>query len=130
MSIIELENFIKTSFKDSKYNSWFNKYPFFVTFIAEILRSSVALPSLAKMLDQKDKMAKMSVTLLFTFVIGMMMKKMVHAKAPFSFRVLHFFIRASVLTALRIGIVIYFFQEELTPAWKLFHVHVFKNFFF
>jgi hypothetical protein len=90
----------------------------------------VALPQLAKMLDQKDKLAKMSVTLLFTFVVGMILKKMVHAKAPFSFKVIHFFLRASFLMVLRIGIVIYFFQEELTPAWKLFHTHVIKNLFF
>lgn len=130
MSIIELENHIKITFKDSQYAPWFKKYPFFVTFIAEMLRSPEALPQMAKIADQKDKVVKISVGLLFTIILGMFMKRMVPKSAGFLLRCSHFFIRVFILNVLRIGIFVYFFKNEMGPTWILFQRHVLKNLFF
>lgn len=101
--------------------------PKFIDFLDDLIRDDKALQKMANIVNDKKKLVAFFVFNILLFFIGYVFKKLHRAKNLESgamMRIVRFFWRLSFMSAIRIGVVIYFFGENLSPTWNL----VQKNF--
>ncbi|PIP90669.1 MAG: hypothetical protein COW01_14905 [Bdellovibrionales bacterium CG12_big_fil_rev_8_21_14_0_65_38_15] len=102
--------------------------PKFIDFLDDLMRDEQALQKAANIINDKKKLAAFFVFNLLLFFIGFIFKKLHRAKNLESgamMRMVRFFWRLSFMSAIRVGVIIYFFGANLSPTWDI----VKKNFF-
>lgn len=101
--------------------------PKFIDFLDDLIRDDQALQKVANIINDKKKLSAFFVFNILLFLIGHIFKKLHRAKNLKSgamMRIVRFFWRFSFMSAIRLGVIIYFYGENLSPTWNL----VQKNF--
>ena len=102
--------------------------PQFINFLDDLIRDEVALQKVANIINDKKKLGAFFLFNILLFFIGFMFKKLHRAKNLESgalMRMVRFFWRLSFMSAIRVGVIIYFFGANLSPTWDI----VKRNFF-
>lgn len=104
------------------------RHPKLVLLLARLLKSEKALPSMASILDDKNKLY----TFLFINValfVFLKLRKMIanrknsgnkFYKKSFFDSLFGWVIATCIVLSIRVGIFVYFFGKEATPAWEVF----------
>ncbi|MBC7427559.1 MAG: hypothetical protein H7336_03040 [Bacteriovorax sp.] len=117
----ELLKRLDESTKDSPMRPYMQQFPDISIFAVRLIKDKDSIPSVVKIMEDRDRLIRFAGVMLFTIVFGMILKKIMHKEGrSFIKAAIYFLLRAYLLFAIRIGVVYYFFSTELTPAAKIF----------
>lgn len=109
------------STKDSVARPYMDQFPNITIFAVRLIKDKESIPSMAKILEDKDRLIWFAGAMLSTILFGFILKRVMHREGrSFLKAVLYFFIRMYIVFAVRVAIVYYFYSVELTPAAKVF----------
>ena len=98
-----------------------SKYPKVSLFFARILKDQDAMPSLFKIIKNREKLMYFGFAMLGTIILGFLIKRAFRKLDSSIFRDIKlFFMRVFLLLGARIFILISFFGTELRPTWNIF----------
>ena len=120
MSEKELMALLKENTVGSSASKYIDKFPKLAVFTVRLIKDKNALPSLAKILDDHERLIRflgiMISTMLFAFLLRRLMKREGRSILK---SVSLWFVRFLIISALRFAIIIYFFSSELTPLMSI-----------
>ncbi|MEA9358499.1 hypothetical protein SHI21_19845 [Bacteriovorax sp. PP10] len=109
------------STKESVARPYMDQFPNITIFAVRLIKDKESIPSMAKILEDKDRLIWFVGAMLSTILFGFILKKVMHREGrSFLKAVLYFFIRMYIVFAVRVAIVYYFYSVEFTPAAKVF----------
>lgn len=109
------------STKDSPARPYMDQFPNVTIFAVRLIKDKESLPTLVKILEDKDRLIWFAGTMLSTIIIGFLLKRFMHREGrSFLKAALYFFVRLYIMFAIRVAVVYYFYSAELTPAAKVF----------
>lgn len=121
LSEAELLKRLHEGTKDSVIKPYLNEFPNLTIFTVRLLKDAESIPSLVKILEDKERLIWFASAMLTTFIIGFLLKRFMHREGrSFLKATLYFFIRLYVMLGIRIAIVYYFYSVEFTPAARVF----------
>ncbi len=121
----KIKSLIEQRSKGTRAEMIYEKAPFLLDFVAQILHHKDVMPNLLR--DSKDlqKTKTMGImmigTFVFSFILGFILKRI---KAGFFTRVWLTLFKFSAVWALRVGILLHFYGDGLRPASKIFYSSV------
>ncbi len=116
----ELEGLLKDSFKTSGPGAFFANSPRFILLLVRLIKDKKALPSLVKILDDQSKLIKFYSAILFTFILGIFLKKIMRKEGqPISIALWLWFVRFSIIYLVRFIIIFMFYGNEISPALNI-----------
>jgi hypothetical protein len=117
----ELLKRLDESTKKSIARPYMDQFPNITIFAVRLIKDKESIPSMVKILEDKDRLVWFAGAMLSTILIGFILKRIMHREGrSFLKAVLYFFIRMYTMFAIRVAIVYYFYSVELTPAAKVF----------
>jgi len=117
----ELEaRFIEAS-KQSKFYPYIEKFPKSIVFGARLIKDKEAIPSLVQIVEDKKRLITCGAILILSIFVGLTLKKLFHSdKRSFLGVIFFFLLRVYLMLFLRIGIIYYYFSNELKPTVEVF----------
>lgn len=107
--------------KQSIARPYMEQFPNITIFAVRLIKDKESIPSMVKILEDRDRLIWFAGTMLFTIVFGFILKKVMHREGrSFLKAALYFFIRMYIVFAVRVAVVYYFYSVEFTPAAKVF----------
>lgn len=107
--------------KTSPMRSYMDEFPNITIFAVRLIKDKESIPSIVKILEDKDKLIWFSGIMIFTIVIGFLLKRFTHREGRSFLRAFFYFVlRMYFMLALRIGIIYYYYHVEFTPAARVF----------
>lgn len=107
--------------ENSSLRPYMDKYPNINIFTVKLIKDENAIPSIAKIVEDRDRLINFFGVLLGTVILGYFVKKLFHREGrSFLMAVFYFLIRIHVMFAIRCYVIYFFYSEELTPAAKIF----------
>ena len=100
---------------------------FLIEFATKLLRSPDALPRLMGVIKDRSRLLIYVLCNLGTIVLGFFLKRLMKTQESASVALKRFFGRIIILYAIRIGLFVYFFSYEASPAWNIFLDVIFKK---
>ena len=120
MSEPELVNLLKENSKNSTAAVYISRYPKVTLFTVRLIKDKEALPNLGKILDDEQNLIRFSGMMLTTIIFGFFLKQFMKKDGrSIVLAISLWFFRFLIINSFRIGILIYFFGPELTPAFKI-----------
>lgn len=121
MSEGELIKRMDEATKGSKFRPYMDQFPKITLFAIRLIKDPESLPSLVKILENKDRLIWFFSAMIFSLVLGIILKKIMHNKEQaFLKKVFYFFLRVYILFIVRACIFYFFFNKELGPTIKIF----------
>lgn len=122
LSDADLKEFFHKSFKDSKIEELFNKYPVIVDKMILIIRSDEVIPNFVKMSQDKDRMIYFVSAILVTFIFGFITKRIFYGpKSSFLGMCGGFILHGFFMFLVRLGVIFFFYRNELTPLINIIY---------
>jgi hypothetical protein len=116
----ELLEQLSSNIKDSKLAPLFKNNPTITLFMVRMIQDKNALPDLAKIFENKDRFITFSYWMLGTFVLSFIIRRIIKINnAGFFEAVFLWFIRFFIILFVRLGLIYYFFSNELEPSFKV-----------
>jgi hypothetical protein len=116
MSESELIKLLKDNTKDSSAADYINRFPKLAIFTVRLIKDKDALPNMAKILDDQDRLIHFAAIMITTMIFAFFLKYLMKGEGRSVFKALSFwFLRFLIISSLRIGIIFYFFSIELAP---------------
>lgn len=117
----ELLKRLDESTKESPVRPYMDQFPNITIFAVRLIKDKESIPSMVKILEDKDRLIWFAGVMISTIIFGFVLKRFMHREGrSFPKAVLYFFIRLYIMFGLRVAIVYYFYSTELTPAAKVF----------
>lgn len=124
MSDQEILRMLKEQSQNSKLQNFFEEHPKINLFRAHAMKDKEALPELASILDQRQRLIQYSVVMLATLLLGFIIKRFLHKKdQPLAVYLALVFARIFFVLLIRLGITIGFFGHQLRPMFNLIVQH-------
>ncbi|MBY0415516.1 MAG: hypothetical protein K2Q18_15190 [Bdellovibrionales bacterium] len=121
LSETELLKRLDDGLKDSQLRPYFEEIPDLKLLAVRLIKDKESLPSLVKILENKDRLIHFVSALLFSIVFGFVLKRAMHREGRvFVVSALFFILRFFIMLAIRLAIINYFFSDEIAPALKVF----------
>lgn len=96
-------------------------YPKITLFVVRMIKDKEALPYATKILENKKKLINFAAVMISSVLVGFLVARFVRTKSKSFGKVfLLFLLRVFLMMGLRIGIIIFFFGEELYPLYRVF----------
>ncbi len=106
---------------DSPIRPYINQFPNMTKYFVRLLKDSESVPSLIKILEDKDTLIWFIGVMLSTIIFGILLKKYMHREGrSFPISAFYFFVRFFIMILLRVAVVYYFYSKELSPAARVF----------
>lgn len=116
------------STKQSAFRPYMDQFPNATLFAVRLIKDKESIPSMVKILEDRDRLVWFAGTMLFTIIFGFILKRIMHREGrSFLKAALYFFIRIYIMFAIRVAVVYYFFSVEFTPAAKVFKATFLKH---
>jgi hypothetical protein len=116
----ELIEQFNANIKDSRVAPFLKKYPLATVFMVRLIQDKTALPSLAKIIENKERLITYSYWMLGTFVFAFILRRMLKIdNAGFFEAIALWFFRFFVMLFIRLGLTYYFFSNEFEPTFKV-----------
>lgn len=120
MSSVEMRNMVLDHTRGQKYYFILVDYPKILDFIIELIRDENAIPHMVKVIENKDRFKIFVAVMLCSIIFGFVIARIVSTKEKNLKKIFALFVlRIIIMFSIRIGIVYYFFSEELTPAFNV-----------
>ena len=117
----ELLKRLDESTKESAVRPYMDQFPNITIFAVRLIKDKESIPSMVKILEDRDRLIWFVGAMLSTIIFGFLLKRFMHREGrSFPKAVLYFFVRLYIMFGLRVAVVYYFFSTELTPAAKVF----------
>lgn len=117
----ELLKQIEENSKNSPIRPYLDKFPNVSLFAVKLVKDTESLPSIAKIVEDRDKLIYFGGIMVATIIFGFFLKKLMHREGrSFIKSLIYFILRMHIMFALRIYIIYYFYSAELTPAARIF----------
>lgn len=118
----DLRSFIQKSFKDSKVEELFNKYPSIVDKMIMIIRSDEVIPNFVKVIQDKDRLIYFVAAILCTFILSFLTKRIFYGpKSTFLGMCGGFILHSLFMMVVRLAVVYFFYKDELIPFVKIIY---------
>jgi hypothetical protein len=128
MSEAELVALLKDNTKGSSAEEYINRFPKLVVFAVRLIKDKEAIPSMARILDDQDRLISFSGIMLATILFAFFLKRFMKREGRSIGKALGlWFLRFLIISALRFGITLYFFSAELEPMFKIASKTFFKS---
>lgn len=96
------------------------KFPNFSELLKNIIKSEEAIPGIVNIAEDKQRLIYFAAAILTSFIIGFLSKRIFYGRHYGCVgTVVGFILHCIFMTAIRIGIVIYFFGQDLSPTFKI-----------
>lgn len=120
MSEPELMTLLKENTKGSSAEKFVEYFPQMIVFAVRVIKDKDALPGLAKILDNKKSLIRLSSAMIATFIFGFILKKIMSKKGrSIAEAIGSWFLRFFIMTTLRLGITYVIFGAEIMPTVKV-----------
>ena len=120
MSEKELVQLLKDNTSGSKASTYIDRFPKLAIFTVRLIKDKDALPNLAKILDDQERLIRFLGIMISTILIAFLLKRLMKRKGRSVVQALSFwFLRFIIISSLRFGILIYFFSSELSPLFSI-----------
>jgi hypothetical protein len=120
MSESQLVALLHENTKDSKAGIYIDRFPKLAIFTVRLIKDPKALPSLAKIIDDQDRLIHFSSAMIVTILISLILKRFMKKEGRTILRAFGlWFLRFSIISFLRFGVLYYFFSAELTPMFNI-----------
>ena len=107
--------------KDSQLRPYLEEFPNITLFIIRLIKDKESVPSLVKIVENKNRMINFVALMLCTILVGIFLKRLMQRDGrSFMEAVFYFFLRTAILWGLRIYVIDSFFHDELAPAIQVF----------
>lgn len=114
--------------KDSELKPYFEEFPNIKLLSVRLIKDKESLPSLVKILENKDRLIYFVSAMLCTIIFGYILKRAMHREGrPFIIATLMFLLRFFILLGIRLALIQYFFGPEIAPAIKVFKATFMTN---
>ena len=117
----ELLKRLDESTKESAARPYMEQFPNITIFAVRLIKDKESIPSMVKILEDRDRLIWFAGIMLSTILLGIILKRIMHREGrSFLKAALYFFIRMYIMFAIRVAIVYYFYSVEFAPAAKVF----------
>lgn len=117
----ELLKILKERTKDSPVGRYYEQYPKVALYAVRLIRDKESIPSIVKIVENKERLIHFGSAMLCTIIFAFILKRIMHREGrSFLKAAFYFLVRFTVMSAIRVGVIYYFFNVELTPAAKVF----------
>lgn len=124
----ELLKRLDESTKHSVVRPYMDQFPNITIFAVRLIKDKESIPSMVKILEDRDRLIWFGGIMLFTVIFGFILKRIMHREGrSFLKAALFFLIRIYIMFAIRVAVVYYFFSVEFTPAAKVFKATFMKH---
>lgn len=116
----QLVTILRSNTEGSSMAPYIERYPKLTLFAVRLIKEPEALPSLAKIVDDQDKLIRFGGIMLLTILVGFLLKRLMKKEGRSVLEALGFwFFRFLIMTSLRFGILIYFYGKEIEPTFSV-----------
>lgn len=120
MSERELIKLLLENTKGSSAGEYIDRYPKLAVFTVRLIKDKDALSSLAKVADDQKRSIRFMGIMISTILISFLLKRFMRKEGrPVLEAVTLWFLRFVLITTLRIGIILFFFSDEIIPTLKI-----------
>lgn len=106
---------------ESAARPYINQFPNITKYFVRLIKDTESVPSMIKILEDKERLIWFFGVMLLTIVFGIFLKKFMHKEGrSFPKAALYFFVRLYIMFGIRVAVVYYFYSKEFTPAAKVF----------
>lgn len=120
MSESELSKLLRDNTKNSSSEKLISNYPNIILFSVRLIKDKLAIPNLAKIIDDQKKLIRFTGIMILTFLISFLLKFVLKKSGRSVLKAVSlWFLRFMIMMSIRLGIIIYFFGEELAPTFKI-----------
>lgn len=111
------------STRESSLRPYMDKFPNVTIFAVRLIKDEESIPSMVKILEDRDRLIHFAGIMLGTIIFGFLLKRLMHReKRSFLRAALYFFARIYIMFVIRVAVVYYFYSAELTPAARIFKI--------
>lgn len=120
MGEVELIKLLKENSKGSTAEVYIDRYPKLAVFTVRLIKSKEALPGLAQIIDDQDRLIHFAGIMITTILIAFFLKRLMKREGRSVGKALGlWFLRFLIISFLRLGIILYFFSTELAPTFNI-----------
>ncbi|MDD4976862.1 MAG: hypothetical protein PHY93_21085, partial [Bacteriovorax sp.] len=120
MSERELVQLLRDNTKGSSAEDYINRFPKLVVFTVRLIKDKEAIPSMARIIDDQDRLISFTGIMLTTILLAFLLKRFMKEEGRSIANALGFwFLRFLIISSLRFAIVLYFFSAELKPMIRI-----------
>ncbi|MGZ3790218.1 MAG: hypothetical protein ACXVLQ_16920 [Bacteriovorax sp.] len=117
MSEAELVKILNDNTRGTNTAAYLERFPKITVFTVRLIKDPNALPWLAKIIDEQDKLIRFVGIMLSTILVAFFLKKLMKKEGRGIFEAMGFwFIRFLIINSLRFGLLIYFYGKEIHPT--------------
>lgn len=120
MGYRQVHSFLEKRFEGSKLGELAKEHKFIFDILTKLLVDRSALPSAVSIIEKRAQLALVLGINIAVFILGFILARF-KKKFPFFSvkRLFYFFFRLILINGIRIGVLIYFFGEELDPLFQV-----------
>lgn len=120
LSESELLAMLKENTKGSSAAVYVEQFPHLMVFAVKLIKDTDAIPSMVKIVDDQDKLIRFGGLMIATILFGFFLKRLTAKEGRDVIPALGiWFMRFLIMLSLRIGLIILFYGNELTPAFNV-----------
>lgn len=120
MSSEDMKSMVLEQSRGSKYYNLLVQYPKFLSVIIELIKDDRAVPQMVKVIEDKDRLKTFAAVMLCSILFGFVVARIITTKDKNLFKIFGLFLfRVLFMISVRIGIIYYFFAEEIGPAFNV-----------
>jgi len=120
LSEAELMATLKENTKDTQAGEFVERFPKIMVFAVKLIKDPEAIPSMARAVDDQDKLIRFGGVMIATILFGFFLRRLMAREGRSILKSLAFwFLRFLIMSGLRIGIILFFFGNEITPMLRV-----------
>lgn len=116
----ELSDMLKENTKGTAAGTYVERFPKMMTIAVRLIKDPEAIPGVVRTVDDQDKLIRFAGLMIATILVGFFLKRLMAKEGRGVLASLgYWFLRSLIMFGLRVGIIVFFYSEELTPAFKV-----------
>ncbi len=120
LSESELMATLKENTKETKAAEYIARFPQIMLLAVRLIKDPEAIPALARILDDQDKLIRFGGVMIATILFGFFLRRLMAREGRSIPKALTFwFLRFLIMAGLRLGLILFFYGNELTPALRI-----------
>lgn len=117
LSEAELTKILNENTKDSPMRPYMDQFPNITILTVRLIKDQDSIPALVKMVENKDRLIRFAAWMLVTFILSFILKRIFHnPNRSFLGAVGMFFLRFYIMLFVRLGLIYFYFHNELKPS--------------
>lgn len=116
----ELLEMLKENTRGTRAGEYVEHFPKLMLFTVRLIKDRDAIPFMVKIVDDQDKLIRFGGLMIATFLLGFFLRRLMAREGRSIPKALMFwFLRFLIMSGVRLGIILFFYSEELTPMFRV-----------